>query len=169
VRRGRTSGLRSCEGYRLPSCARRSQSMPPGQPCRRMCPKACEQLIVNVRMIAILVSKSLLQVPSSQCSTPLQAPTPMAMSAVRWPYPVLASWLEQQNINETCKRSANIIAPTLAKMQTTGVMSHTVRALVVSLADLLYVLHSSVLLILNLLRAPALQVSNKSPVSFSSR
>ncbi len=139
--------------------------LPPGQPCRRMCPRACEQLIVNVRMIAILVSKSLLQVPSSQCSTPLQAPTPMAMSAVRWPYPVLASW----RINETCKRSANIIAPTLAKMQTTGVMSHTVRALVVSLADLLYVLHSSVLLILNLLRAPVLQVSNKSPVSFSSR
>ncbi|KAL0020818.1 hypothetical protein WJX79_011116 [Trebouxia sp. C0005] len=50
----------------------------------------------------------------------------MAMSAVRWPYPVLASWLEQQNINDTFKSSANIIAPTLAKMQTTGVMSHTV-------------------------------------------
>ena len=96
--------------------------------------------------------------------------TPMAVSAVRWPYPVLASWLEQQNINETSKRSANITAPTLAKMQTTGVMSHTVRALViVSLASLLYVLHNSVSLILNLLRAPILQVSNKSPVSFSSR
>ena len=94
----------------------------------------------------------------------------MAVSAVRWPYPVLASWLEQQNINETSKRSANITAPTLAKMQTTGVMSHTVRALViVSLASLLYVLHNSVSLILNLLRAPILQVSNKSPVSFSSR
>jgi len=95
-------------------------------------------------MIAILVSK----VPSSQCSTPLQAPTPTAMSAVRWPYPVLASWLEQQNINETFKRFANITAPTLAKMQTTGVMSHTVRGLIVSLANLLYVLHGSVLLIL---------------------
>ena len=92
----------------------------------------------------------------------------MAVSAVRWPYPVLASWLEQQNINETFKRSANITAPTLAKMQTTGVMSHTVRALIVSLASLLYVLHNSVSLILNLLRAPILQV-NKSPVSFSSR
>lgn len=61
----------------------------------------------------------------------------MAMSAVRWPYPVLASWLEQQNINETSTRSAKITAPTLPKMQTTGVMSHTVRAFVVSLANLL--------------------------------
>lgn len=107
--------------------------------------------------------------PPRNAQHPCKPLPPMAMSAVRWPYPVLASWLEQQNINDTFKSSANIIAPTLAKMQTTGVMSHTVRALVVSLAILLYVHHGSVLLILYLLRAPILQVSNKSPVSFSSR